>query len=107
MRQAPARSVIRCLVQKFELTGSVCDNKKSVVVRHMPKRTQDTVAHVCEALFLNPRKSVTRCSQSLGNERKSTHHHATGFDVVHFKTQVVQMLTLPSSSGDVSFVVTS
>jgi hypothetical protein len=79
MRQAPARSAISRLVQKFELTGSVCGNKKSVIGRHRSSRTRYNVAREREALLRCPRKCVTRCIQLLGI---NTRHHATGFDVV-------------------------
>jgi hypothetical protein len=51
MQQAPARYAVRCLVQKFELTGSVCDNKNGVVGRHGSAYMQDIVAHVCKVLL--------------------------------------------------------
>jgi hypothetical protein len=79
MRQAPARSAISRLVQKFELTAIVCDKKKDVVRRHRSATTQDSVARVREALLRSPRKSVTRCFQLLGI---NTHKHGTDFDVV-------------------------
>jgi hypothetical protein len=70
-RQAPA---VSRLVQTFELTGSVCYNKKRVVGRHRSARTHDNVARC-------PRKSdtmfpVTRCQKNI-----TTRHYATGFDV--------------------------
>jgi hypothetical protein len=71
--QAAAKSAITCVVQKSELTGNVCNNKKGVVGRHRSACTQDNVAHVHELLLQSPRKSVTQCSQSLCIKRTSTH----------------------------------
>jgi len=56
-QQAPARSIFIHLVQKFQLTDRVCDNKKGVVGK------QDFIAHVCNMLLWSPRKFLTQCSQ--------------------------------------------
>jgi orotate phosphoribosyltransferase-like protein len=71
-QQVPASSTVRWLVQKFELTGSVCNNKKVLVERHRSACMQDNIAHVCEVLLQSLRKSVTQYSQLLGIKR-STH----------------------------------
>jgi hypothetical protein len=54
-QQAVARSAISHLVQKFELTGSVCD-KKDTVGKHRSAGTEDNVAHVHEVLLWSTRK---------------------------------------------------
>jgi hypothetical protein len=93
MQQAPARSAVSHLVQKIELTGSVCDNKKGVVGRHRPACMQDSVSRVHEALLQSPRKSVTRCCQSLVIKR-TTHTIMRGdLTLYPYKIQVVQMIT--------------
>jgi hypothetical protein len=70
--QAPTRSVSNHLIQKFELTAGVCDNKKGVVGRHR-SACVDRVACVCKALLQSLSNSVTLCSQSLSIKRTSTH----------------------------------
>jgi hypothetical protein len=74
IEQAQAGSAIICVIQKFELTGSVCD-KKGVVGRHRTACTQDIFAHIYAVyalLLWSPRKSVTQCSQSPCIKRMST-----------------------------------
>jgi hypothetical protein len=81
-RQAPARSTISHLVQKFEELV-VSATLRGVMGSHLWAHTQLSVARFREALRRRPRKSVTRCSQSLGIKRTVTHtHHATGLYVV-------------------------
>jgi hypothetical protein len=50
-QQAPAISAIDRLVQKFEKTDSVCNNKIGAMGRHRSARTQDNVARTCEVLL--------------------------------------------------------
>jgi hypothetical protein len=59
MWQGPARSAISHLIQKFELTRSVRNNRKGVTRRHKPARMQDNIACVHEALLQSPRKCGT------------------------------------------------
>jgi len=63
-QQAPVPSAVNSLAQKFELTGSVCDNSKGVGGKpQVNTHTQENTARVREAPLRNQRKSVTRCSQ--------------------------------------------
>jgi len=77
------------LVQTYELSGSVCNDKEDVVGRHISAFIQDSVACACEVLLWSPRKSVTQCSQSLGIKPTSTQtiKQQTGFDVVSFQNE--------------------
>jgi hypothetical protein len=75
---APIRPTISHLVQKFELTGSVCDNKKGVVRMYRSAYTQDNDAHIHEVLLWSPRISVTECSQLLGINK---YHHVIGYNI--------------------------
>jgi hypothetical protein len=50
IQQAPESYAIICMVQKFELTGSICNNKKGVVGRYRSAHVQDNVAHTHEML---------------------------------------------------------
>jgi hypothetical protein len=92
-RQAPARLAISRLVQKFESTGSVCDNKKGVVGRHRSARMQGNVARTHEALLRSPRKSVTRCSQSLGMKTSTHTIMRRDLTLYPYRILVAQMLT--------------
>jgi hypothetical protein len=73
IQQAPARSSISNLVQKFKLTGKVCDNKKGVVGRHISACMQANIVYMkcCFGVL----KSVILCCQLLGIKRTSTHTH--------------------------------
>jgi hypothetical protein len=81
-QQAPARSAISHLVQKFESTGSVCDKKKGVVGRHRSAHMWDSVDRVHEALLWSLRKSDTMFPVTWYQKNINTHHHVTGLDVV-------------------------
>jgi len=84
------------MVQRFELTGSLCDNKTGVVRRHRSACMQDSDARVREALLWRPRKSVTRCSKALGVET-STHTIMLRDSTLYpYRIQVAQMLTAVS-----------
>jgi hypothetical protein len=60
-RKAPSRSAINRLVNKFEMTGSMIDNKKGVVSKKKSVRTPENIHHI-QVLMQIPRKSVKHLS---------------------------------------------
>ena len=65
----PAKSTIRCLVVKFESTGSI-NNQPTPVRRNA--RSAENIAAVRESVRENPRRSISRRSQELGLSATST-----------------------------------
>jgi len=66
----PAESTIRCLVAKFESTGSI--NNQPTPLRRRNARSAENIAAVRESVRENPRWSISRRSQEFGLSAIST-----------------------------------
>jgi hypothetical protein len=63
--KAQRQSVTNRLVNKFEKTGNVIDNKKGVVGKKKSLRTPENIHRVEQALNQRPKKSKTSSSTQL------------------------------------------
>jgi hypothetical protein len=105
--QAPPRYAIIYLVQKTELIGSVCKNKKGVVGMYRSSHTWENAACVHETLFYSLRISVTWCSQSCSIKQASTDTIMwENLTLYPYKIQVVQMLTVTNKQQRHSSILT-
>ncbi len=72
-RKLPAKSVIQCLVAKFEKTGSVHDDKRGKLGWKQSVRTLETVERARQILKESPAKSVCCIAQEAGVSKSSLH----------------------------------
>ena len=70
-REAPSRSAIVKLVQKFELLGQVSDVKNRTCVRRA--RTPANIASVAHSVEENPGLFIPRCTLKLGISQTTLH----------------------------------
>jgi hypothetical protein len=63
--KAPSRSEVNRLVNKFEMTGSMINNKKDVVSKKKSVRTAENICCFEQAMMQSPRKSIKHLSQQL------------------------------------------
>jgi hypothetical protein len=70
-QEAPARSASSCLVQKYELTGSVCDNKTGVMGRHRSANMQGNADG-----FMNKQNTKFWASENLQRVVEKSIHPA-------------------------------
>jgi hypothetical protein len=68
------------LYRSFELIGSVCNNKKGVVIRHRSAHTQDNIVHIHETLLFSLTRFVTVFPVAWYQKNINTHHHSTSFN---------------------------
>jgi len=106
-QQAPVRSAISCLVQKFELTGSVCNNEKGAVGRHRSSHTQDSVAYVHKHCF-GVRETLWHVSShSASKEHKHKPSCNSIWCCILSKSEWCRCSLHPTSSRDLCSVRTS
>lgn len=90
-REAPCRTAIQKLVEKFELLGQVSDVKNKTRARR--SRTAENIAAVAESVEENPGLSIPRRSLELGIPQTSLHrilHKDLGLKA--YKLQLTQEL---------------
>lgn len=71
VHSGPDRKTITRLIEKFEHTGSVCDNMRHNVGRKATVSTPENVEKTRELLARSPRKSIRRAAQQVGIKRES------------------------------------
>ena len=90
-REAPCRTAIQKLVEKFELLGQVSDVKNKTRARR--SRTTENIAAVAQSVEENPGLSIPRRSLELGIPQTSLHrilHKDLGLKA--YKVQLTQEL---------------
>lgn len=90
-RNAPREATVRRLVQKFEQTGSVVDNKR--IGRPRTSRSAENIAAVSDSVIECPKTSIRRRSLELGISRSTMQRILTNDMHLHpFKIQLTQEL---------------
>ena len=73
VRSGPAATTIYRLINKFETTGSVCDQLPSNVGHVVTARTPENIEKTRQVFETSPRKSIRKAAQQVGISHTSIH----------------------------------
>jgi hypothetical protein len=72
-QKTPSRSTIKRLVNKFEATGNMINNKNCAAGRMKLVRTSENIHCAQQALMQSPKESVKYLARQLNSAASSTH----------------------------------
>ncbi|GBM21266.1 hypothetical protein AVEN_149856-1 [Araneus ventricosus] len=103
----PSASTINRLIQKFERTGSVCDDMFGNVGRPLSVKTPEKIERRSQVFERSPRTSIRKAAQQVGIKRESVRQIAVAdLQLFPYKIQIHQRLSQRSVEQRLEFANT-